>query len=158
MKEKINIDDGIGSPDLYLAMSLLVSWLIIMAVLTKGIHSSGKAAYFLAIFPYIIMLILLVRSVTLEGAMIGIMYFITPQWDRILEPKVWFAAVTQVFFSLSVCFGNIIMYSSYNKFRHNVHRYEYGESLLYIFLASYPSKSLDFFNDLKTSNLKPPLL
>ena len=30
--------------------------------------------------------------------------------------------MTQVFFSLSVCFGNIIMYSSYNSFRHNVYR------------------------------------
>uniref|UniRef100_A0A1I8MRP6 Sodium-dependent nutrient amino acid transporter 1 n=1 Tax=Musca domestica TaxID=7370 RepID=A0A1I8MRP6_MUSDO len=35
---------------------------------------------------------------------------------------VWYAAVTQCFYSLSVCFGNIIMYSSYNKFGHNVHR------------------------------------
>jgi solute carrier family 6 (neurotransmitter transporter, glycine) member 5/9 len=33
-----------------------------------------------------------------------------------------YAAVTQVFFSLSVCFGNIIMYSSYNSFGHNVYR------------------------------------
>lgn len=36
--------------------------------------------------------------------------------------QVWYAAVTQCFYSLSVCFGNIIMYSSYNKFGHNVHR------------------------------------
>lgn len=36
--------------------------------------------------------------------------------------QVWYAAVTQVFFSLSVCFGNIIMYSSYNKFTHNIKR------------------------------------
>lgn len=31
-------------------------------------------------------------------------------------------AVTQVFFSLSVCFGNIIMYSSYNRFGHQIYR------------------------------------
>lgn len=34
----------------------------------------------------------------------------------------WYAAVTQVFFSLSVCFGNIIMYSSYNNFSHQIKR------------------------------------
>lgn len=88
LKEITNIDDGIGSPDLYLTLALLVSWLIIMSVLVKGIHSSGKASYFLAIFPYIILIILLIRSVTLEGASTGIIYFFKPQWDRILEPSV----------------------------------------------------------------------
>lgn len=34
----------------------------------------------------------------------------------------WYAAVTQCFFSLSVCFGNVIMYASYNKFSHNIYR------------------------------------
>lgn len=152
LKELTNIDNGIGAPDLYLTLALLVAWLVIMLVLIKGIHSSGKASYFLALFPYVIMVVLLVRSVTLEGASTGIIYFFKPQWDRILEPKVcsriggmelivelinkhflpsppppppqvWFAAVSQVFFSLAVCFGNIIMYSSFNKFRHNVHRW-----------------------------------
>lgn len=142
LNEITNIDEGLGAPDLYLSLALLVSWLIIMMLLIKGIHSSGKASYFLAIFPYVIMVILLIRSVTLDGASTGIIYFFKPQWDRILEPQVtlhqsskqkqkslsffllqvWFAAVSQVFFSLAVCFGNIIMYSSYNKFRHNVHR------------------------------------
>lgn len=73
---------------MYLSLGLLVAWLIIMMVLIKGIHSSGKASYFLAIFPYVIMLVLLVRAVTLEGASTGIIYFFKPQWDRILEPQV----------------------------------------------------------------------
>lgn len=34
----------------------------------------------------------------------------------------WYAAVTQCFFSLAVGFGNLIMYSSFNKFDHNVYR------------------------------------
>lgn len=34
----------------------------------------------------------------------------------------WYAAVTQCFFSLAVGFGNLIMYSSFNKFGHNVYR------------------------------------
>lgn len=36
--------------------------------------------------------------------------------------KVWYQAVTQSFFSLSVGFGALINYSSHNKFRHNVYR------------------------------------
>ena len=34
----------------------------------------------------------------------------------------WFAAVTQAFFSLNVGFGPLITYSSFNEFRHNVYR------------------------------------
>uniref|UniRef100_A0A1A9ZMY9 Uncharacterized protein n=1 Tax=Glossina pallidipes TaxID=7398 RepID=A0A1A9ZMY9_GLOPL len=39
-----------------------------------------------------------------------------------LNLKLWYAAVNQCLYSLSVCFGNIIIYASYNKFGHNVHR------------------------------------
>lgn len=101
---------------------MAVSWIIITLLLIKGVKSSGKASYFLAIFPYVVLLTLFVRAVTLPGAGRGLEFFFKPQWDTLLDAKVWYAAVTQVFFSLSVCFGNVIMYSSYNKFRHNVSR------------------------------------
>lgn len=89
----------------------------------KGIQSSGKAAYFLAVFPYIVLILLLIRSATLEGAIDGMIYFIQPPTlEELLDAKIWYAAVTQVFYALGVCFGSIIMYSSYNKFNHNVTR------------------------------------
>ena len=56
------------------------------------------------------------------GAIDGIMFFITPQWGELLNVKVWYAAVTQSFFSLSVGFGALFTYSSYNDFKHNVYR------------------------------------
>ncbi|XP_052861312.1 sodium-dependent nutrient amino acid transporter 1-like [Anopheles cruzii] len=122
LKELDGIDDGIGLPDLRLTLFLVLSWSLVLLTLIKGVKSSGKASYFLALFPYVVMGVLLVRACTLPGAVDGIVYFLKPQWDKIYEPKVWYAAVTQCFFSLSICFGNIIMYSSYNKFRHNVYR------------------------------------
>lgn len=122
LKEKLNIDDGVGLPDWKLSICLFIAWLFIFGVLARGVKSSGKAAYFLALFPYVIMVALLLRAVTLEGAMNGIIFFIKPQWDKLFEPQVWYAAVTQCFFSLSVCFGGVVMYSSYNSFRHNIYR------------------------------------
>jgi solute carrier family 6 amino acid transporter-like protein 5/7/9/14 len=122
LRAKDNIDDGVGVPNWTLVMFLAISWGLVFLTLIKGVRSSGKASYVLAIFPYVVLSILFVRAVTLPGAFNGIKYFLTPQWDKILEIKVWYAAVTQVFFSLSVCFGNIIMYASYNKFTHNVYR------------------------------------
>ncbi|KAH0540477.1 sodium-dependent nutrient amino acid transporter 1-like [Cotesia glomerata] len=122
LKEKDNIDDGIGWPDWKLTLCLLASWLCIFGVLVRGVKSSGKAAYFLALFPYVIMIALLVRAVTLEGAVDGIIFFIKPNWAKLFDPSVWYAAVTQCFFSLSVCFGGVVMYSSYNEFNHNIYR------------------------------------
>uniref|UniRef100_A0A1I8M2C5 Transporter n=1 Tax=Musca domestica TaxID=7370 RepID=A0A1I8M2C5_MUSDO len=122
LHEKANIDDGIGTPNWRLAITLAVSWLVIGGIIIKGIKSSGKASYFLAIFPYVIMLVLLVRSLTLPGAFDGVLFFLTPQWDRLLDAKVWYAAVTQVFFSLTVCYGIILMYASFNRFRQNIYR------------------------------------
>ncbi|XP_050448006.1 sodium-dependent nutrient amino acid transporter 1-like isoform X1 [Cataglyphis hispanica] len=122
LHEKESIDDGIGWPDWKLTLCLLASWATVCMILFKGVKSSGRFSYFLAIFPYIVLISLLIRAVTLDGAMSGILYFITPKWSKLLEPTVWYAAVTQCFFSLSVCFGSIITYSSHNGFKHNIYR------------------------------------
>lgn len=60
----------------------------------KGVESSGKVAYFTAIYPYIVLLVLLITGLTKEGAINGIKYFVTPQWDKIYDPKVLFAVQT----------------------------------------------------------------
>ncbi|XP_070498018.1 sodium-dependent nutrient amino acid transporter 1-like [Chironomus tepperi] len=122
LKETSSIDDGIGYPNWQLVLCLIFAWICIGGILIKGVKSSGKASYFLSIFPYIVMIILLIRSSTLEGAIDGMIYFIKPQWNKIFEAQVWYAAVTQVFYSLAVCFGSIIMYSSYNRFDQNIYK------------------------------------
>lgn len=96
LREKDSIHDGIGAPNWELVLCLAFAWIIISLTLIKGVKSSGRASYFLAVFPYVILLILLVRSATLEGALEGMAYFIRPQWDKLLVPKVWYAAVCQV--------------------------------------------------------------
>lgn len=91
-------------------------------MLIKGIKSSGKASYFLAIFPYVILVILLGRACTLDGAADGILYFVTPDWGKLLEPNVWFEAVSQCFFSLTIGLGAVIVFSSFNSFSSNIYR------------------------------------
>lgn len=87
-------------------LCLLGSWIIIFGIIARGVKSSGKASYFLALFPYCIMIALLVRAVTLEGASKGILFFLTPQWHELSNPKVRFNYhdpkyyLRQIFFSL----------------------------------------------------------
>lgn len=47
-----------------------------------------QVVYFTATFPYLVLTILFIRGITLEGAVNGIMYYLTPQWQKILDAKV----------------------------------------------------------------------
>ena len=42
-----------------------------------------------ALFPYVILVIILIRGVTLDGAAEGVLYYITPDWPKLLSAKVW---------------------------------------------------------------------
>ncbi|XP_017675151.1 PREDICTED: sodium- and chloride-dependent neutral and basic amino acid transporter B(0+) isoform X1 [Lepidothrix coronata] len=113
--------DETGNVVWYLALCLLLAWMIVAAALFKGIKSSGKVVYFTALFPYVILLILLVRGATLEGAMDGIQYYIGRQsnFTKLMEAEVWKDAATQIFYSLSVAWGGLVALSSYNRFNNN---------------------------------------
>ncbi|KAG2464282.1 S6A14 protein, partial [Polypterus senegalus] len=113
--------DESGGVIWHLALCLLLAWIIVGAALFKGIKSSGKVVYFTAIFPYVVLIILLIRGVTLEGAREGIEYYIGTHSDisKLSDAEVWKDAATQIFFSLSTAWGGLVALSSYNKFNNN---------------------------------------
>lgn len=116
----------VGAPIWQLALCLLLAWIVVVVCLIKGIKSSGKVVYFTATFPYVILLILLVRGSLLDGAIDGVKFFVIPEWKKLAKLEVWVAAAGQMFFSLGVSFGGIIMFGSYNRFNNNV----YNDALL----------------------------
>lgn len=68
--EVLNESDGIenmGPIQWKLALCLLAAWIIIFLCLIKGIKSSGKVVYFTALFPYVVLIILLIKACTLPG-------------------------------------------------------------------------------------------
>uniref|UniRef100_A0A672IEX0 Transporter n=1 Tax=Salarias fasciatus TaxID=181472 RepID=A0A672IEX0_SALFA len=117
-----------------LALCLLLSSIIVSAALIKGIKSSGKVVYFTATFPYVVILILLIRGVTLEGAQVGIDYYIGTQSNltKLREAEPWKDAATQIFYSLSIAWGGVITLSSYNQFHNDV----FKDTLLITFANS----------------------
>ena len=70
------------------------------ACLIKGVKSSGKAVYVTSFFPYILLLILGIRSFILPGAWEGIQVYLTPKWDQLQSLELWVDAATQIIFSL----------------------------------------------------------
>lgn len=80
--------NGIDAPEWRLSLCLLFSWVVLFIILAKGVQSSGKAAYFTALFPYLVLFIMLIRGATLPGASEGILFFITPRWEKLADPGV----------------------------------------------------------------------
>ncbi|XP_064634024.1 sodium- and chloride-dependent glycine transporter 1-like [Lineus longissimus] len=108
-----------GLPSWKLVLTLLLAWVIVLAVLLKGIQSLGKVVYFTAIFPYVMLTVLLIRGVTLPGADKGILYYLKPDFSRLADARVWSDAATQIFYSFGACSGGLIAMASYNKFDNN---------------------------------------
>ena len=75
--------------------------------------------YFTATAPYLIILVLLVKGLTLEGAFDGLYFLFVPNWETLLKFEVWEKAAQQVFFSLGLCWGTLPTLASYNKFNNN---------------------------------------
>jgi solute carrier family 6 amino acid transporter-like protein 5/7/9/14 len=59
--------EHMGAIQWKLALCLFAAWVIIFLCLIKGIKSSGKVVYFTATFPYVVLVILFFRAITLPG-------------------------------------------------------------------------------------------
>ncbi|KAK5855342.1 hypothetical protein PBY51_005447 [Eleginops maclovinus] len=124
-RETLNITPDIetsGSLHWWLVICLASAWCVVYICFIKGIKSIGKAVYVTATFPYLVLTIFLIRALTLPGATDGLVYLFTPDWEILKNPQVWLDAATQIFFSLSVAFGGLIAFSSYNEERNNCER------------------------------------
>uniref|UniRef100_A0A8C8GPQ2 Uncharacterized protein n=1 Tax=Oncorhynchus tshawytscha TaxID=74940 RepID=A0A8C8GPQ2_ONCTS len=114
--------EEIGSVRWDLALCLLLSWIICYFCVWKGVKSTGKVVYFTATFPYAMLLVLLVRGLTLPGAIDGIKFYLYPDPARLADPQVWMDAGSQIFYSYGVCTGVLTSLGSYNKYNNNCYR------------------------------------
>ncbi|XP_041357442.1 sodium- and chloride-dependent glycine transporter 1-like [Gigantopelta aegis] len=121
----LELSGGIEEPGTLrwqLVIALFVSWVLVFLCLFKGVSVLGKVMHFAAPFPYLVLTVLLIRGVTLPGAMEGIKFYIIPRWEKLASFRVWGDAALQIFYSVGMAWGGIITMASYNKFNHNVYR------------------------------------
>uniref|UniRef100_A0A8C9G1A2 Transporter n=1 Tax=Pavo cristatus TaxID=9049 RepID=A0A8C9G1A2_PAVCR len=114
--------DDLGGISWQLTLCLLLIFIIVYFSIWKGVKTSGKVVWVTATFPYVILFILLVRGATLPGAWRGVLYYLKPEWQKLLATEVWVDAAAQIFFSLGPGFGVLLAYASYNKFHNNCYQ------------------------------------
>ncbi|XP_037639521.1 sodium- and chloride-dependent transporter XTRP3-like [Sebastes umbrosus] len=119
ISSNIEVNGGVHTGQ---ALCLVLAWGITYLFIVRGVKSTGKAVYFTAIFPYVVLFIYLIRGVTLHGAINGVKYMFTPKMEQLADPKTWINAATQIFFSLGLGFGTLIAFASYNQYNNNFER------------------------------------
>lgn len=97
-----------------------IIWSAVFMLLTIGIIAAGVVngiqRWSLILMPvlFVIMIILIIRSVTLPGASEGLLYYLNPDFSEV-SGRTFLAALSQAFFSLSLGMGVFITYGSYLK-------------------------------------------
>lgn len=88
---------------------IIITILVVQNGIQKGIE---RASTIMMPLLFIIFLLLVVRAVTLDGAMEGISFFLLPDFSQVTGETILFA-LGQAFFSLSLGVSIMITYSSY---------------------------------------------
>ena len=100
----------------YVAISMLVGWFLIWFIshrhLDKGL---GRMCTIFVPLLFIIMIVIVVFSMTLPGASIGLAELFEPDLELLGNFNIWMAAFGQIFFSLSLGMGAGFTYASYTK-------------------------------------------
>lgn len=91
------------------ALFMLVTIYIVLGGIAGGIERASKI---LMPLLFVLLFAVMLRSLTLPGAMEGVKYYLTPDFSKI-NSKVVLSALGQAFFSLSVGWGILITYGSY---------------------------------------------
>lgn len=99
----------------FLIFMFLTMW-IVRGGVQKGIEAACR---FMMPLLFIIAIIVVIRSVTLEGASRGIDYYLNPDFSKI-NARTIMMALGQAFFSMSVGWGLMVTYGSYLSKRENI--------------------------------------
>jgi NSS family neurotransmitter:Na+ symporter len=91
------------------ALFMVVTALIVAGGIEKSIEVHSK---WMNITLFVLLIIIVIRSVTLAGSEIGLAFYLKPNWSTI-NRTIIVNAIGQAFFSLSLGLGNMMTYGSY---------------------------------------------
>ena len=109
----MNIPFTLADPALDADFLAIITVLICSMGFQKGVERITKI---MMAFLFIILIVLCVRSLSLDGAREGIKFYLIPDFGKMLEHgpgETIFAAMGQSFFTLSLGIGSMAIFGSY---------------------------------------------
>lgn len=95
-------------------VGVFLLWIVLWCISHRNIDEGiGMVSKILIPSLFIIMGIIVIYSLTLPGAGIGIEALLTPNWGMLLDVNIWLAAFAQIIFSLSMGQAIALTYASY---------------------------------------------
>ncbi|TKI56034.1 sodium-dependent transporter [Brevibacillus antibioticus] len=102
------IGDPVGAVIAQLVFMLITAWVVARGV-QGGIESANK---YMMPGLFLLFMVLMVRSLTLDGAMEGVSFFLSPDFSKLSAQSILYA-LGQSFFALSVGVSVMVTFSSY---------------------------------------------
>ncbi len=112
----LQLSDGpsvLGAPVWLILGLLALIWVILFFIMFRGARVIGRVAVWTVTIPWALLIILLIRGLTLPGAIDGLNYYLTPDFAAMANPDLWFAAFSQIAFTLSLGMAGMFAYGSF---------------------------------------------
>ncbi len=123
LSDYLQVGDPVVSltPVLGVMIPMILVWVAVGVILGLGV-ARGLEKVNMIFIPLLVVafIALVIRALLLPGALDGLDAFFTPNWSALADPNVWIAAYAQIFFSLSIAFGIMITYASYQRRKANM--------------------------------------
>jgi len=103
----------IGVPVMALVICLVIVWVVTFLVTFKGTKVIGPVSQYAMIIAWAFLIILVIRGITLPGAIDGLNYYLSTDLSQLATRGVWFAAFSQIAFTLSLGMAGMIAYGSF---------------------------------------------
>ncbi len=115
----------------YTFVFVVINWFILRKGIIEGIERSVK---YLMPLLFICLILMVIRNLSLEGAMEGVRFYLIPDFSKI-TPQLFLYVLGQVFFALSIGFGVMITLSSHLSKNENLPRTATITSIVNIIIA-----------------------
>ena len=115
-EQVLHISSGpevLGAPVGALVGCLAIVWAVIFLVTFKGIKVIGPVSKYVMITAWTFLVILVIRGLTLPGAAQGLNFYLAPDFSGLGNMEVWFAAFSQIAFTLSLGMAGMYAYGSF---------------------------------------------
>jgi len=110
---KFNGSHQLGSIRPKIVIALLLVWAGMYFCIFRGVKWVSKIVLWTVPIPWLMLVVLTIRGLSLEGSIRGLEYYLEPDWSALAQAGVWRHAFGQVFFSMTVAFGVMITYASF---------------------------------------------